>query len=267
MSDLASFTNPPVVEVVFGVTFNLPERLKAAHVGLFFESVRDVFPDLQEVPPIFAAPPSPLSFLSGIFPLPRTQLISESGSVLMQIQGDKFFFNWKSISEHQQYPSYENILPEFMKYFSTFCAFINNATGKALKVTELELVYVNLVNRESAEASHMDETWLVDFRREKRADRFLPKPSDFRWNTTYPISDGFGTLDVSAYPANRIGSNEPVIRLDVRARGATPRIREGKDSFDQDGLKEWLDVAHKWIVRGFLDLTDPQAQQLWGRKS
>jgi uncharacterized protein (TIGR04255 family) len=48
---LPKFDKPPVTEVVLGLAFkDLP--LQVGHVGLFWQKVRDEFPNIEERPPL-----------------------------------------------------------------------------------------------------------------------------------------------------------------------------------------------------------------------
>jgi uncharacterized protein (TIGR04255 family) len=37
-------------------------------------------------------------------------------------------------------------------------------------------------------------------------------------------------------------------------------------STSDEHLKEWFQVAHEWIVRGFDTLTTPEMHTIWGKK-
>jgi uncharacterized protein (TIGR04255 family) len=53
------FKNPPVTEVVIGVYFSTPIfKLKAEHIGLFWNSLRKKFPQIQQQPELQAPWPA-----------------------------------------------------------------------------------------------------------------------------------------------------------------------------------------------------------------
>jgi hypothetical protein len=50
-------------------------------------------------------------------------------------------------------------------------------------------------------------------------------------------------------------TKKPVFMLDLTARG-----------FCEQGIEEWFDISHDWIVNGFVDLTGPEIQKsFWKR--
>src|SRR4051812_35023213 len=97
------FDAPPVAEVVCGVLFNILPGFKTYHVGLFWEKVRKDFPRVEEAPPLNSViektagdnRPSLDLELSGVPPLRRTWFVDTEGTHLIQLQQDRFLFNWK----------------------------------------------------------------------------------------------------------------------------------------------------------------------------
>ena len=58
--DLPSYRNPPMNEVVCGLRFKSPSKLKIPHIGLLWNKFRSDYPVIQHVPPIVSlhVPPS-----------------------------------------------------------------------------------------------------------------------------------------------------------------------------------------------------------------
>ncbi|MGH9567283.1 MAG: TIGR04255 family protein, partial [Candidatus Angelobacter sp.] len=52
MRTLPAFTNPPIDELVLSLQFATLERLKSAHIGMFWETIVDRFPNVSEQPPL-----------------------------------------------------------------------------------------------------------------------------------------------------------------------------------------------------------------------
>ena len=57
----------------------------------------------------------------------------------------------------------------------------------------------------------------------------------------------------------KIDDKIPLLILELRTRGLC-------ESMQQEGFREWFDLAREWIVRGFTDLTTPEIQELWERE-
>jgi uncharacterized protein (TIGR04255 family) len=115
MSGIArvKFDRPPVVEVACGVLFATAKPLRGAQLGLYWQRIRETFPRIEEAPPLApvieaqGSGPSAveLGYLFGpLPPLRRTWFISQDGRNLVQVQEDRFVFNWKKAAEDDEYP-------------------------------------------------------------------------------------------------------------------------------------------------------------------
>jgi hypothetical protein len=51
-------------------------------------------------------------------------LLAEDGRRLLQLQRDRFLYNWKRTADDPGYPSYDRIIVEFEKWFAEFTTFI-----------------------------------------------------------------------------------------------------------------------------------------------
>jgi len=136
MPPAVKFSNPPVVEVACSVLFKTLPSFRAAHVGLFWQGIREAFPRLEEAPPIppilEGAPnlqPQVQFELAHIPPMRRSWLLNNDGSNLIQIQQDRFIFNWKKVGDADRYPSYSVVIKEFEKHLSEFQTFSSYSGG------------------------------------------------------------------------------------------------------------------------------------------
>lgn len=124
--NMPNYDSPPVVEVAIGAQYRPLEGFQAAHVGLYWSTIRDKFPKLDERPPL---PHNSQDLENSIKPrqlrievsdrpdIPRSWFIAESGSQLLQLQRDHFVLNWRKTSEDGTYPRYPNIREAFLKYW------------------------------------------------------------------------------------------------------------------------------------------------------
>ena len=254
------FDRPPVVEVVCGVGLELSQRLTAGHVGLFWHSIQDKFPNIEEAPPLpelTQAEAVKIEF-SSLPPLPRTWLLSEDGSRLVQIQGDRFLYNWKRDEEGAAYPSFDKVYAEFQEYFDKFIKFLDSFGLGTPEVQYLELQYVNHIGAWNGLDLVGGTGVLVDHKHIEDAARFLPAPETFGWQSNYLLPDGQGQFHLNARTAKRRSTGEKLVRLDLGARG------QPKDA-SAESFDSWFELAHDWIVQGFCDLTAPELHKFWGR--
>ena len=263
------FSDPPVMEVVCGAMFGALRKLLTPHLGVFWEDIRSEFPRIEERPLLATMiesttqsgePHSNPFEISDVPPWPRIWLHGADGKSLLQIQRDRFHYNWKRPDGSVDYPSYDTIFPEFNKHFSTFRAFIEKEELGSLEIRQFELTYVNHIDSKTAQVvGEQAADVLVDHTRDVSRPRFLPSPRSFNWNTWYLLPNDAGTLYVIAQSAIRQTDGEPLLRLDLTARGI------GDDVSDK-GMRAWFDLAHEWIVQGFVDSTAQLMQdQVWGR--
>lgn len=262
------FDHPPVVEVAFGLTFSLNRPLQSAHFGSFWEKVRPDFPVVNDASPLQAifetsdsgatAPDFKVQVLE-MPPLRRVWYAAKDGRQLIQLQADRFFYNWKRVEDSDSYPGFEQIFSTFLKQSAAFAEFLGEMELGLPKYSQLELIYTNLIGQGNGLNVVPPSRLLVDHIHQDSADRFLPQPENFNWNSTYSLPDRLGRLYINAQTARRISSSEPVVRLDAIARGLPI------DNTDL-GRAKWFHLAHEWITQGFADATVMSVQnEVWGR--
>lgn len=145
---LASFNNPPVVEVAMGVEFlPLPDLTMVPLVQLSAEWQSD-YPVVQEQP---AIPPTvdvfgPATFdfeiQSGVPPV-RLWLVSESGAELLQIQRDRFILNWRRTGPDERYPSFNHLELKFGRHWHRFLGRIEQESIGSVHALAVEVTFVN----------------------------------------------------------------------------------------------------------------------------
>lgn len=260
------FKTPPVVEVVCGVSFSLAKPLKTAHIGSFWADVRNEFPNIDDAAPLplivegLNQPPASANFqFFSVPPLRRAWMMATDGKHLIQLQDDRFVFNWKRVSDEDAYPSYQKVIAGFNRQLEKFIGFVKSAGLGDLLFTQLELAYINQVGPKNGMNEQEPWSFLADHMKDQSANRFLPAPEGFNWNTTYRLPDLAGRLHVVALNARNNATGQQIVRLDITARGLP------KDTSTQ-GRQAWFDLAHEWITHGFADVTSPEIQkQAWGR--
>lgn len=266
MSARVKFERPPVVEVVCGVQFSTKVPLIAAHVGAFWQSIRKDFPRAEQVDPLMAVIEQPISsLLGGVEQSPmflesaqvRTWLLAEDGRALIQIQNDRFLYNWKRAEDDDTYPSYDAVIAKFEEYLAAFLKFLDAEKIGQPEYRQFELTYVNIIPPEGGLDLVGNSAMLVDHIRDNAPGRFLPEPEMFKWNTSYLMPNDYGRLHIVAMPAYRRTDQARVFKLELTARGIPS---------SDPNMRAWFDVAHEWITSGFADATSPKVQkEIWRR--
>nr|WP_249309568.1 TIGR04255 family protein [Ralstonia insidiosa] len=268
MRDPVRFAKPPIFEVACGVLFSSSQPIASAHVGAYWQRIRSKFPRSQDVAPL----PTVIEQAAGVTsswvefanlpPLRRSWFINEDGRNLIQLQSDRFLFNWQRASNGDAYPSYGVVIEQFESHLRDFMDFCREIGVGELAFKQFELVYVNLISQSNGLDVTGFDSLLTDHVRSGDRSRFLPEVDGFNWATAYSLPDGKGRLHVLAQSAlNQPGTERPV-RLELAARGISA------DTSDS-GRRQWFDTAHEWITRGFVDVTNPKlhSDAYWKRES
>ena len=266
---IPSYKKPPVVEVVWSVQFAELPWLTAAHTGLFWQQILEQYPRCEEHPPIekkdeperLLQPRRITAELRIKPPLCRQWFVSESGNEIVQLQSDRFCFNWRRVRPADMYPRYAHIREQFFTRWRGFCDFAQKTSGEAPRVDLLEMTYVNHIPREEgwSEASEIGKVFpSVSFRRDSE---FLPAPATLGCSIVFDLQGEKGRLYVVCHHAKQMEPEErDVFRLEFTARGKPEQT-------DHEGMLAWFADAREWIVRGFADLTDRQMQaDQWERE-
>jgi uncharacterized protein (TIGR04255 family) len=253
-----SYKHAPLNEVSIGLQFQPLERLKIPHFGLFWERIREQFPLVEHAPPIVGKSQESSEW----FPLPRVWFIDKSDSQLLQLQADRINFNWRFREGADPYPRFEVIATQYFGLLEALEKFLGEADIGVILPTAVELTYVNLFDRGKEWNSTEDfPTLFKDMLWEGGRPRFLPYPSKMSWAISFELPNQQGTLSARLKPGVRIADDQEIMQLEMVA--SYPIIKD----VSLESLKSWYEMAHEWIVKGFDDLTRPEAQEkFWGRE-
>jgi uncharacterized protein (TIGR04255 family) len=271
MTHLPSYERPPVIEVALSATIKPIEGWALPHFGLLWQKWRDDLPTTEVYPPLPAHPDE----LSSVPPPPppevvqfqiehdpthaRCWFVSADKSELVQVQRDRFVFNWRRTEAGTPYPRYmDRVRPQFGSRYASFSDFLKEQGLAPLQVLQVEVAYVNEVERQD----HLDAG---DFSRvfnlagpAAGADAYLPTPYGVRLSASYMPSPGPGVLHIHTYRAARGHRQVYQFRLIARVPPQGSSI---------DEVLGALDRGREWIVRGFTDLTTAEMHRMWGRTS
>jgi uncharacterized protein (TIGR04255 family) len=245
------------------VHFRTTQSLTAVHPVLFWEKVRNDFPNVQEAIPldVFAAE-GQIEFPFPVLPpLRRLWLTASDGRSLLQVQDRIFYFNWKRPPEDSvnldapPYPSYDRVIVQFERRLSEFRDFLESESIKGFSYQHFELTYVNHIENANGLGAVGMFGVLVDHMKSSSPDRFLPDPDAFVWSSEYALPGNNGRLVARAQTAKHKTTGEVLVRLDLTARGRPP------GEIDDRARRAWFDLAHDWITHGFADLTSPILQR------
>lgn len=259
MSELASFKNPPVVEVVMGVQFTRLEKLTLAEVVQFWASIKDEFPGFESKPPLAPliedlsgygiSKEATISF--GGTSLPRIFLVHISSQWVIQLQANRFHLNWRRADSSSVYPRYEAVRETFSTQWTRFQNFVSEKGLGDLQITQLEITYFNQIVGLSKSMSLGDV--LPDFQW-RQSPRKLSPPEFCEASCSFLASDKRSRLRATIVPGFS-DSRDPIINFELTVRG-----EKGDKT-----VTDWFDQGRRWIVTAFEDMTSPRWHKIWER--
>src|SRR3990172_9115889 len=215
---LPSYRKPPVNEVVCGMRFSTPEKLRLPHIGPLWDKFRADYPNIQHAQPIASTIGEvPIDVVTG-FPIPRFWLINRSDDQLVQFQFDRLYFNWRR--RQSEYPRYPFVIEQFEHVLHTIEAFLKEYDLGELNPIEYELNYINHIPKGEGWDTIEDLPKIFqDFGWTQRSERFLPKPANITWAMEFPMQGQMGRLIISLKQATRIEDKVPLFVLELSTRG------------------------------------------------
>ena len=248
---LPKYKNPPVNEVILGITFNPIIKMKAAHIGLFWNKIRKNFPKCEQAPVIgdineIIEPETGL-------PVPRTWLINREDDHLIQLQKNKFLLNWRK--REKNYPHYNDISELFFEQLNNFYSFISENDLGSIDIRNYELTYINnILKGEGWDEIKQLGKLLPDIVWREDSNRFLNNPEALIWQSVFTFPDNKGKLVAKIQQGIRNIDSHPLIIFELSAHSINSDKTENE-------MLEWFNMAHEWIVKGFEDLTSDEIQK------
>jgi len=273
-TSLVNFEKPPITEVALSVQFEPIEGLHSTMLGLMWGEVfRDNFPKVQQ----HAAISNTIelkgirrSFQNNQFKIPllenvpsRTWLINEDETELIQIQQDRFIFNWRKIEGDEKYPRYPLLKKNFQENLSLFLNFIkDNKLGDFIP-NQCDVTYINHIHNGDVWKSHDELNKVVSIWSDEYSEQFPLEAEDYQFLNKYIINDDsgefLGRLHINLQPAFTKNDDRPLFSMTLTARGRP-------DGEGLDGVLKFFDVGRDYIVKGFTAITTPAMHKIWGRK-
>lgn len=254
-----NFERPPINELVCGVVFERLRLFTAPFVGLLWNEYRADFPKAEHAPLLVSERTAAEALSLEQITFPRIWFVHRDERTLIQVQNDRFLFNWRKVEREDEYPRFAYVIEEFRKHFERFNKFISEHNLGVLEVKTGELSYINhfLVGEGWNSLADIGSI-LPDMSWQHREGRYLPTPKLMSWRALFKLPKDKGDLTAKVDLGRRTTDDREILVLDLTARGPVKGSAEA--------MWEWFQVAHDWIVQGFADLTDPKVQaETWKR--
>ncbi|MBP9091937.1 TIGR04255 family protein [bacterium] len=260
-----TFKNPPVAEAVLGIQFAPLDKMRITDFGLLWQHLKNDFPQVQErdrmVPTVELKGQSIPEIgwrLSNVVELPRVWFVGElssGGRHFIQIQPDRYLYNWHGTGSTASYPSYESNTSVFFSNLDILRKYIADAQLGELQVDQCELTYVNhIFLDEGLDLSAMATKAFTAFGSE------IPLPGHrdrFAFNVSSWLDELNGRLHASLQPAQNMETRQIILDFRIIARGQP-------QGSDDSQLVDWFNMAHHFALDSFKSLTTSEMHKRWG---
>ncbi len=263
---LPEYEQPPINEVICGISFKPLDAFTASHMGILWGRLQPDYPRVEELVPLG----SPIEIFQGhefkpefqytpVPPLPREMFISTDENYVIQIQRDRFIFNWRKLKTTDMYPRYTQVTDQFEKRYSLFEE-VATVDGDVPEPIQYELTYNNQIPQGDIWQSISDIGKIFPYINLKFNGLILGEPEFTIWRTSFVLPGKTGRLHLVVRTNGiRRSDNSPLIFFELTVRGIPTDI-------SRQARKVWFDSAREWIVKGFTDFTSEEAQnEIWRR--
>jgi uncharacterized protein (TIGR04255 family) len=245
---IAEFAKEPLTEVVFGVEFDTID-FSSVHFGLYWQAIKERFPNK----PLDRPPIGEVELFNILPTLRRVWFESEDKKQLIQLQSNRFHYNWRRQTPNEKYPHYADIFPKFLEEWSDFQSWWLATEEIPLQPIRYELTYVNQIDelfgwREGSDYpeifSIIGQPW-----------RKLPLENKaLNFNLGFALPNSQGNLTVKVDQGVKPKDNTSVVIFNLTAS-------HNDTSVD---IEQWFEVAHESIVDMFLSLISQESKDEWG---
>ncbi len=259
-----SFRNPPLIEVIMGMQFSNPLNYRTLDLADFWTALdRTTFPSYTEMSPLDPYVPENMQVIemSRLPKLRRIWFESEKKQALIQVQQDRFIYNWRrpvhNMENENCYPRYEKVKGSFLSYYKIFKGTMNNKNIENIIPSFLELTYVNFIDLPKNglyEINNIfkDIAWKTD-------DRCIQTPERIDHKYFFRIADLPITLTIHLSTTQSIHDGKIGLSYELSARGPF-------NSLSETDVIDWFDNANLWITHSFTDMTTQYMHKKWGKE-
>jgi uncharacterized protein (TIGR04255 family) len=181
--------------------------------------------------------------------LPRIWLESEDGHRLVQLQQDRFLFNWKRVEKRGAYPHFAALYLEFVEGWSAYKEIVATLGEGVLEPQRFECSYINNISQDLRETVKGPM-----FRFESSGwNTFLPSPALRLLQYTFNFEPADLKLRITTRPGIDLALQRDVIALQLDAVSTSTGL-------DMD---LWFARAHDIINKSFEDILTEEALAVW----
>ena len=252
------YENPPIDEIVCGIRFDPIKQLQSGHFGILWQRFRSDFPRTEDQNLVGPVSEEDLGTPDKM-PLPRVWFLHRNENELIQVQRNRFLYNWRKIQPNDEYPGYEKVVENFEKHLSCFEEFIAEENLADLVLREYELTYIDLIPKGHGWENPSDLAKVFpNLLSVTRQSVLLKDVRRINWQTIFGLPNNIGQLIVSIRNAQRVSDNQQLLQIEFKALS----------SGSYKPIRGWFNTAHNAITQLFSSIVSNEIQEkFWGRKS
>ena len=263
------FALPPVDEVVLSVLFGSLDKFLAPHLGqIWNEFKQDGFVSVAEHPPVpsvvetFPNPvQGPQLRINNLPNLARVWFIHQNDSKIIQVQRDRFMFNWRKTESSLSYPGFSTIFEEFEGSYNRFKGILKDLGISEVTPLQYELTYIDQLFRGNG-WDNLDDIGKIYnlFIDTQKSDSFWSGAESMILRTSFPVEDLHGRLHLTISSRVKMPEQRQTLQTDFTMRGFP-------NNSEYDAMIAWFKAARDQIREKFSSIFTENIQtQVWGRK-
>lgn len=249
------FEKPPIIEVVLGLGLN-HSHFDASYFGRYYQLIKNEYFHVTNQPPI--APPNVSNAVDLISIHPRVWFETEDREKLIQLQPDRFHFNWRK--QHQQsqvYPSFEKIYRDFQIEYDRYFEWLKSeGFWQDNLVNRFELTYINHLELNDLWKNVKDIGNLITVFNGMQ-DITKATLRSLQLNTINELNEKERKIFISIKNGQRVNDQSDILVFELTVREPIDDLKE---------IDDWFGQAHDHIMDHFIACTTNDAQNLWGKK-
>jgi uncharacterized protein (TIGR04255 family) len=261
------FARPPLIEVVCGVLFQSIDAFLVPHFGMLWErKFRDEFPTFRELDPLphlvenFGVADRDAITSFETTAIPRVWLLDRTENSLVQIQRDRFLYNWKKARPQDQYPRFAQVAGTFFEQFEKLEAFLAEQELPTIHPHQFEITYVNHIPQGQGWETLADIGRVFPDFSWRRPRNGVCAPAGISWTTVLDMPNQRGRLRAVINNAVSRLAKRQWLSLEITVRGLPAES-------SKESMKVWFDEAHQFINTTFVDLTSAEIREtIWGEQ-
>ena len=113
------------------------------HFGLYWKAIEEQFPNK----PLDRPPIGEVELFNILPTLRRVWFESEDKTQLIQLQSNRFHYNWRRQSQDEKYPHYADVYPRFIEEWTRFQDWWSATEDTPLQPIRYELTYLNQIDK------------------------------------------------------------------------------------------------------------------------